>query len=106
MKTTRLLKKIKKGFTLLELTIAMLATSLLLTGFTVFTVFFSNQYQYEMSINDKSPVRIKGRGMGYQFSSPLTTLSNRAVTSSVGALVHRDTATAAMRPAAKPGMIS
>ena len=53
MKTTRLLKKIKKGFTLLELTIAMLATSLLLTGFTVFTVFFSNQYQYEMSINDK-----------------------------------------------------
>jgi prepilin-type N-terminal cleavage/methylation domain-containing protein len=51
MKIRALSRKIKKGFTLLEVTIVMLATSILFAGFTAFTLFFSNQYNYEMKLN-------------------------------------------------------
>ena len=51
MKIRALSRKIKKGFTLLEVTVVMLATSILFAGFTAFTLFFSNQYNYEMKIN-------------------------------------------------------
>ena len=46
------LARIKKGFTLLELTVVIATTSILLLGFTAFTIFFSNQYAYEMDINE------------------------------------------------------
>ena len=51
MKIRALSRKIKKGFTLLEVTVVMLATSILFAGFTAFTLFFSNQYNYEMKLN-------------------------------------------------------
>lgn len=55
------LARIKKGFTLLELTVVIATTSILLLGFTAFTIFFSNQYDYEMTIdkNENSAVTLK-----------------------------------------------
>ena len=55
------LARIKKGFTLLELTVVIATTSILLIGFTAFTIFFSNQYAYEMDINENenSAIQLK-----------------------------------------------
>lgn len=55
------LARIKKGFTLLELTVVIATTSILLLGFTAFTIFFSNQYAYEMDINENenSAIQLK-----------------------------------------------
>ena len=52
MKINQISRRIKRGFTLIELTVVILTTSILLVGFTAFTLFFTNQYSYEMEIND------------------------------------------------------
>lgn len=52
MKINQISRRIKRGFTLIELTVVILTTSILLVGFTAFTLFFTNQYSYEMGIND------------------------------------------------------
>jgi type II secretory pathway pseudopilin PulG len=61
MKIRALSRKLKKGFTLIELTVVMLTTSLLFAGFTAFTIFFTNQYNYEMSLenNENSAAGLK-----------------------------------------------
>ena len=55
------MKNHKKGFTLIELTVVMLTTSILFAGFTAFTIFFTNQYNYEMSLenNENSAAGLK-----------------------------------------------
>ena len=52
MKINPISRRIKKAFTLIELTVVIATTSILLLGFTAFTIFFSNQYTYEMNIKD------------------------------------------------------
>lgn len=44
---SKLFKKIKEGFTLIEMTVVILTTSILLVGFTSFLVFFSNIHAHE-----------------------------------------------------------
>ena len=54
MVKSKLLSRFKRGFTLLEMSVVIITTSILLLGFTAFTIFFSNQYKYETNMMNTS----------------------------------------------------
>lgn len=46
------ISRFKRAFTLIELTVVIATTSILMIGFTGFTIFFNNQYNYEMYLQN------------------------------------------------------